>query len=235
MENSIAAGKGGFGLSNNQLKIIAMLSMLADHMGMILFPEVRLLRIVGRLAFPIFAFMIAEGCAHTRNRGRYLLQRAAVALVCQIAYAVAMGSLFQCVMVSFLLASLSIFSLENFRTKRDPLSFAGAAAMALLVVGMTVIGPQLLRHRGFAVDYGFWGVMLPVVVYFLPGHLWKCAGAALMLALLCHTLEPRQWFSLLAIPLLMLYNGQRGKWKLKYLFYIFYPAHLGILYLISLL
>ena len=58
---------------------------------------------------------------------------------------------------------------------------------------------------------------------------------ALMLALLSHSLEPRQWFSLLAIPLLMLYNGQRGKWKLKYLFYIFYPAHLGILYLISLL
>lgn len=47
--------------------------------------------------------------------------------------------------------------------------------------------------------------------------------------------EVRQWFSLLAIPLLMLYNGQRGKWKLKYLFYIFYPAHLGILYLISFL
>lgn len=92
MENRIAAGKGGFGLSNNQLKIIAMLSMLADHMGMILFPEVRLLRIVGRLAFPIFAFMIAEGCAHTRNRGRYLLQMAAVALVCQIAYAVAMAA-----------------------------------------------------------------------------------------------------------------------------------------------
>ena len=58
----------GFGLTNNQLKLIAMLSMLIDHVGMLLFPGVRVLRIIGRLAFPIFAYMIAEGCAHTRSR-----------------------------------------------------------------------------------------------------------------------------------------------------------------------
>lgn len=227
--------KSVFGLSNNQLKIIAMLSMLADHVGMILLPKVAILRIIGRLAFPIFAFMIAEGCAHTRNKTKYLLQMAAVALVCQIAYAVAMGSLFQCVMVSFLLSSLTIFSVEHFRKKRDLLSFAGAAAMVLAVVGMTLIAPEYLGHRGFAVDYGFWGVTLPVAVYFIPKRWGKYAAAAVILALLSYGTGSRQWFCLLAIPLLMLYNGRRGKWNLKYLFYLFYPAHLGILYLLSFL
>ena len=56
-----------------------------------------------------------------------------------------------------------------------------------------------------------------------------------MLALLSHTLEPRQGFSLLAIPLLMLYNGQRGKWKIGKLFYFYYPAHLVIIYILSLI
>ena len=61
-------------LSGNALKILGALSMLADHVGLMFFPEVTALRIVGRLAYPIFAYMIAEGCAHTRNRRRYFLR-----------------------------------------------------------------------------------------------------------------------------------------------------------------
>ena len=63
--------KIGIGLSGNQLKIIAMLTMLVDHIGVQLFPECIILRIIGRLSLPIFAYMIAEGCLHTRNRPKY--------------------------------------------------------------------------------------------------------------------------------------------------------------------
>ncbi len=62
------------GLSANQLKVIAALTMLIDHVGMILFPSIRLFRIIGRISFPIFSFMIYEGCKYTRNKKRYLLQ-----------------------------------------------------------------------------------------------------------------------------------------------------------------
>lgn len=110
--------KTGFGLTNNQLKIIAMVSMLLDHVGLVLFPSVQILRIIGRLAFPIFAFMIAEGCAYTRNRRAYLLKIAVVALLCQIVYAVAERSLYQSVLVSFTLAILTIFSIDRFRVNR---------------------------------------------------------------------------------------------------------------------
>jgi hypothetical protein len=57
-------------LTGNQLKLIAAGAMLADHVGLMFFPEAELLRIIGRLAFPIFAFMIAEGCKYTRNKLR---------------------------------------------------------------------------------------------------------------------------------------------------------------------
>ena len=57
-----------FGLNNNQLKILAIVIMTIDHVGMEIMPQFRILRIIGRLAFPIFAFMIAEGCHHTKNR-----------------------------------------------------------------------------------------------------------------------------------------------------------------------
>ncbi|MBR6552622.1 MAG: hypothetical protein IKT89_07260, partial [Clostridia bacterium] len=62
-----------FGLTNNQLKIIAMFSMLLDHIGKVLLPQYPILQIIGRLAFPIFAFMIAEGCFYTKNKTRYFL------------------------------------------------------------------------------------------------------------------------------------------------------------------
>ena len=60
-------------LTNNQLKIIAMLAMLSDHIGKVLLPQYQILQIIGRLAFPIFAFMIAEGCFYTKNKVRYFL------------------------------------------------------------------------------------------------------------------------------------------------------------------
>ena len=64
----MTAPHSSVGLTGNQLKLIALVTMTIDHIGMQLFPRVRLLRIIGRLAFPIFAYMIAEGCRYTRNR-----------------------------------------------------------------------------------------------------------------------------------------------------------------------
>ena len=57
-----------FGLSGNALKIIAAISMVIDHVGLMFFPTLKILRIIGRLAYPIFAFMIAEGCYYTKNK-----------------------------------------------------------------------------------------------------------------------------------------------------------------------
>ena len=65
--------KERFGLNGNILKIIAAISMFIDHMGFIFFPNITVFRIVGRIALPIYAFMIAEGCRYTRNKIKYFL------------------------------------------------------------------------------------------------------------------------------------------------------------------
>ena len=74
------------GLSGNQLKVIAMIAMTCDHVGLQLLPQLGFLRIIGRLAFPIYAYMIAEGCRYTHDRGRYFFRLASLALVCQGVY-----------------------------------------------------------------------------------------------------------------------------------------------------
>ena len=73
-------------MSRNALKVIACVSMLIDHIGYILLPEVAYLRYIGRLAMPIFAFFIGEGCLYTRNRRKYLTRIFSLAVVCQLFY-----------------------------------------------------------------------------------------------------------------------------------------------------
>ncbi len=69
-------------MTGNQLKIIALIAMTCDHVGKILLPQIGILQIVGRLAFPIFAYMIAEGCVHTKSKKRYLLTMMGLAAIC---------------------------------------------------------------------------------------------------------------------------------------------------------
>lgn len=215
-------------LTSNQLKLLAMLTMTLDHIGVQMFPGVLWLRIVGRLAFPIYAYMIAEGCAHTRNRRKYLLQMAGLALLCQLVYFFAMGSLFQCILVTFTLSILLIYAYD---TGSRPLT-----ALALLGVAfVTVSLPRLLPGTDFAIDYGFFGVLVPVAAYLGKTHREKLLFTAGALVALAWSVGDIQWYSLAALLPLALYSGQRGKRRMKWLFYLYYPLHLAAIYGISLL
>ena len=234
--------KPKFGLTNNQLKIIAMVSMLCDHVGLLFFPDHEIFRIIGRIAFPIFAYMIAEGCRYTKNRAKYLGMIAAMAIAFQAVYFVAMGSIYQGILVTFSLAIITIYSVDGILHAKKlwarlccllPLGF-----VAFFVFGL----PHILVGTDFALDYGVWGILLPLIVYFMPSRPWQVGGATCLLliravyyGLLANPTRPVQWWSLLVIPLLVLYNGKRGKAKMKYVFYIFYPAHIVILYGIAIL
>ena len=227
--------KAKFSLTNNQLKIIAMLTMLMDHVGVYLYPSVEWLRIVGRISLPIFAYMIAEGCRYTRHRLRYFLQIAIIAVGCQLVYYFAMGSLYQGILVTFSLSILVIYSVENFLKKKDAFSCVLALLSISVTIFLTVFAPSAWRNTDFAVDYGIGGVALPVLIYFAPSKWWKLLATAAGIVILAGWLMPRQWWALLSLPFLALYNGERGKLKMKYFFYIFYPAHLVALYLIGML
>ncbi len=220
------------GLTGNALKLIALFSMTLDHVGVELLPGVTLLRIVGRLAFPLFAFMIAEGCAHTRRKGRYLGLIAGEALLCQLVYFFAESDLTMSILVTFSLSIVLIFTASAAKEKRSSLLWAAFALECAAVLFLTVFLPSLIG--GFKVDYGFFGVMLPLFVYAIPSPRLKPLGAAAALTGVCLASGwAVQWYSFFALPLLFLYSGERGKMKLKYLFYVYYPLHLVLIWAIG--
>ncbi len=211
-----------------------MLSMLMDHAGLLLFPQLEFLRVAGRLAFPIFAYMIAEGCRYTKHRGKYLSLISVMAVGIQAVYFFAQGSLYQNILVTFSLSVAVIFAIDSFIAHK---SLATCAVMLISLSGvifLSLVAPFLWEDQGFVIDYGFWGILLPVAVYYIPGKWKRLAATAVILLLRGILYGELKWFALLALPLLAAYNGQRGKAKLKYLFYIFYPAHLVLLYIIEL-
>ncbi len=222
------------GLNNNQLKIIAILAMLIDHIGVELFPQYPILRIIGRLAFPIFAYMIAEGCRYTKNRVRYLLLILGLAVGCQAVFFIAEGSLYQGILVTFSLSIITVFGIDRFVKKKDAPSLMLMLFSLALVLTAVFAAPVLLKQYGYRIDYGALGVFLPVAAYFVPEKISKLLSTAIILVIMGYIMGGVQWYALLAVPLLMLYNGERGKYNLKYMFYIFYPAHLAIIYLIGL-
>lgn len=218
------------GLNNNQLKLIAMITMTVDHVGMLFFPQSALLRIIGRLAFPVYAYMIAEGCSYTRSMGKYLGSVGAMALLCQVVAWFVTGSLRQSILVTFTLSIFLCWLAKLAVCRKKAWTWAAFAAGLMAALFITEVLPELLPGTDISVDYGFLGVILPVGVYLAKNRKGKLLFTALDLCLLALNSWEGQWFALLALPLLGLYNGRRGKLPMKWLFYFYYPAHLAVLW-----
>ncbi len=223
-------------LSNNQLKIIAMVTMLLDHAGKILFPQSSILMILGRISFPIFAYMIAEGCTYTKNRSRYLLTLLFMAIAFQTVYFIVLDSWYLNILFTFTLSITTIYCidlvLKNKSVRNALLMLLELCAVVFICI---FLKPLLLSDTDFKIDYGFLGVMLPVAIYFTPKKTGKIIVTAVILCIMALISFKLKWFALLSIPFLALYNGKRGKANLKYMFYIFYPAHFVVLYGIKIL
>ena len=224
------------GLDGGALKGIAAALMLTDHVGAILLPEVPVLRCVGRLAFPIFAFFIAEGYAHTRDFGRYFRRLAILAVVSEIPLNLENGAVFdltrQNVLFTFCLALLTLRGLEALGRERGFGRWAGCG----LVLAAGFAAGELLRT-----DYGGWGVVTVALLYLCRdgryAKLWLLLAMAAVNGLGMGSLTmpvfggemPIQIFAVAALPMIWLYNGQAGPKGLRRAFYVFYPAHLLVL------
>ena len=238
-------------LSNNALKILASIFMVCDHVGVILFPNILWLRIVGRLAFPIFAYLIAEGAKYTRNKARHLLTMLAFALVIQVVYFIYQPSNEMSVLVTFTLSLAVICALEFFKSAlfSHSATIVKKLLSALLFLGS--IAAVCALGLVLDLDYGAEGALLPVfpalfttpktdgdppaIFERLDTKPFRILAAAIGTLSLAIADGEIQYLSLCAIPLLFLYSEQRGKLKMKYFFYIFYPAHLLLIYLISMI
>ena len=224
------------GLSGNQLKILAVIFMTIDHIGMMLFPAQKIFRLIGRLAFPIFAYTFAEGCKYTKNRKRHFLVLFAVAVLCQAIYSYALKTLHMNILITFSLSVATINAFDFAKKKDNLISYIIPMAVLVCVFSICHILPQFFsRASGFGIDYGFIGVMLPVLVYFGKDKQEKLFLLAFGLLILgSYSASIRQLFAICAVPILALYNGERGKWKMKYFFYAYYPLHLLVIFLIGM-
>ena len=234
-------------LSANSIKIIALISMIIDHVGYVIFPQVKLLHIIGRLAFPLFAYFIAEGCRYTKNKLKHFVLILSLGVLFQSVYFLYLdrNDIFN-IFITFSLSILLIYALEeakcNYFESKKLFVFSTALFLFLLAFVFVVC-------KKINIDYGFFGVILPLFVSWtytpatryakklkkIDNNNLRLISFTLGVILLALSKPPalQLIFGLGAVPIIFLYNGKKGKLNLKYMFYIAYPAHMVIIYFLS--
>lgn len=212
-------------LNGNIIKWIAIITMVIDHVGAILFPQYEIFRYIGRIAFPLFAFLLVEGYVHTSNVKKYLLRLLIFALISEIPFDIAMyGKAFYWGHQNIfwtLAAGLLVLTLIDRVCKNKFAGMAGGFVLGFI----TLIIAEVVHA-----DYGAGGIVLIFIFFYFKEKQWL--KYILMAILFAVGYGSVQLFGLIAVVPMMLYNGERGKYSMKYFFYVFYPVHLLILHLI---
>ena len=235
-------------LNSLTLKLLAMALMLCDHLWATVLPGWMWLTDIGRIAFPIFAFQVAEGFQRTHNRKDYLKRMFLFALISEIPfnylyYSSPVFPFHQNVMFTFCIAILLMLTLEKLRGKGKAV-YIIAAALSLPVgyflgtvtmvdyYGSGVV-TVLLFYLCRQIPHGWIGELAGLAVL----NCWLLGGMTIPLTLGSWTLEfPEQGLALLALIPIWLYNGRQGPHsrKIQYACYAFYPAHMLILALLRM-
>lgn len=226
------------GLSGSSLKILAIASMFIDHVAATILyynfllpaaPVARdsslwnllilyeVMRTIGRIAFPIFCFLLVQGFLHTSSRSRYALRLLLFAFLSEIPFDWALGSgipdwNYQNVFFTLFLGFLVLWGISRLEEKKNV--FRLLLCFLLFILGAVLAA--LLKT-----DYSYWGILLIILLYIFRNQkiLFTLAGCISLFweAPACLAFFPI-WF----------YNGKRG-FQLKYVFYLFYPCHLLLL------
>ena len=203
------------------LKLIACLSMFIDHLGAVCFSGMMGFRIIGRLAFPIYCFLLVEGAVHTHDMKKYILRMGIFALISEVPFDLAfyhrlVYTEHQNVFFTLGLGLLAIWFLEH---PIEQLDIPDVLYKLLVIIAAGLIA------EFFNTDYGFTGIAVICIFYYLRGQpQLKYPIAAILLA----AMGGVEFYAVLALIPILLYNGQRGRQTkvMQYGFYIFYPAHL---------
>lgn len=196
--------------------------MVIDHTGAILFPENMIFRYIGRIAFPIFCYLLVEGFYHTRNIPKYMMRLGIFALISEIPYDLAFrGNLldFEHQNVFFTLA-IGV-GMMYFLEKCPEISLKVIYVLLSMWLSVTLV-----------TDYSYKGILLIAIYYFLRNHKIEKIGLGALWNFIWNGAV--QGYGAIASIFIALYNGERGK-GMKYFFYAFYPLHLLILYGINVI
>ena len=224
-------------LSQEGLKFLACAIMLLDHIGATLIPW-GTLRIIGRLAFPIFCFLLAEGAHYTRNPRNYLLRLGIGAILSELPFDLALFGSWswqhQSVMITLLLGAMALLAMKQmtqpllkilvlllFACLADFMNtdYGGAGVLMIALFGLT-------RERKYGWVVQLLGMYL-ICRWIIPGGVVWFIGRYVFIEI----------FAILALIPIWLYSGKKSTSSraVQWAFYLFYPVHLWILYLISIL
>jgi hypothetical protein len=204
-------------LNNFHVKLLAAIFMVIDHVGVVFFPDVLAFRMVGRLSFPLFAWLLAQGEQHTRNVERYLFRLLVIGIISQPLYVLALQGKFLNILFTLMLGVAMLRLARHWPEQRYWIWAASMMAAELLrfeygAYGLAIVG--LLSQ--FRANYYWWGIWLGLHVFL------AIASSEFGLFQLPAALTPL---------FLLLANQQKGstmRW-----FYTFYPAHLLLIWAVA--
>jgi len=252
-QREIKSGEN-WGISGSILKWIAISTMLIDHIGAAILGRMlwsdsgymnsgmmwnesklsilyTITRLIGRISFPIFCFLLVEGFEHTHDKKRYLLRTGLFALISEVPFDLAFNNQIlefssQNVFFTLFIGLLTMIFYQMIE-ENPKLNYMNRILLGLGVVGLGMGAAQLIRS-----DYGGAGVFCIMMLYlFQKKKVFQMTAGVCSFATIFF---PSELPAVLAFIPIWFYNGKRGR-QLKYFFYIFYPAHLLILYLICML
>lgn len=211
-------------IDRSVLKWIAVLTMVIDHVGAILFPDQIWMRVIGRVAFPIYAYCLAEGFRYTSDYRRYLGRLALFAILSEIPfdlafYGVPFSFAHQNVFFTLTLGLILLWVLERF--KEQLLLCAGAFVVLCFLA------------QALHMDYGAGGLLMVFAFYLAQQGTspWIGWGIFVFINLFGYA-GGVQWAAILALLPIGLYSGKAGKKKQRF-FYWIYPLHLLLLWIIE--
>lgn len=244
-------------MSTFTLKIIALILMVIDHIGLYFPNAPLLLRLLGRISYPLFLFCMVWGYHYTKNRKRYLIRLYGLSIFMTVlinwidnTYPTETGFGYHNIFLSMLLVGVLISTIETFMKdrKKGYLMLGGIMGVQLLYYLLPMAFPVLRSFSGdtlsgfipnlYLNEYGFPFVALGVLLYFLKDKKELFCAAYIVFCIAQFSAEmldagmPMQCFMILALPLMLRYNNQKGH-SMKYFFYIFYPAHAILLFYLA--
>lgn len=217
-------------IDGTTLKIIAIICMLFDHLGDNIFLSQTWMRIIGRIALPLFAFCISEGYIHTKDKKRYLKRLLLFSIISEIPFNLLLNGTIiylehQNVILTFSIAVLSLIIFDKITTNKKKISYVFGTFIVLLFAVISLL---------LKTDYNLFAVLLVFIYYVFNSkgnNIRNIIGTVYQVLL--RNVGIYIFGALSCIPI-FLYNGKKGK-GIKWLFYIFYPGHMLIIYLIKIL
>lgn len=205
-------------MSAFSLKIIALFTMVIDHIGAVFFSNYLIFRYIGRIAFPIFAFLVSEGCKNTKNFEKYLSRLLVFALISEFFYDLVFNQYINYIDNTNTLYTLFFSSLIIYYFKSQ-----NKFKIILIILNFIIV-------NFLNTDYGVWGVILILLFYFAKNKVQAILFSLFWIIVKYNTYLNSTLFlcTISSLIFIYFYNGKEGK-KIKYLFYIAYPLHLFLI------